>query len=113
MGLGWVLNCVIGLLGEKMVGGVVGLQRVALVGFNVGMGVGTLGVGACWVFMAWPEQRIHGATGGSWRCIGAICGASKIPHVLDSGQSCVHAGAWLLVVFVPSMVGGVVGFLGS
>jgi hypothetical protein len=31
-----------------MVGGVVGLQCVALVGFAVGMGVGTLGVDACW-----------------------------------------------------------------
>jgi hypothetical protein len=31
-----------------MVEGVVGLQCVALVGFAVGMGVGTLGVGACW-----------------------------------------------------------------
>jgi hypothetical protein len=43
-GLGWVLICVIGLDGEYMVGGVVGLQCVALVGFAVGMGVGTLGV---------------------------------------------------------------------
>ncbi len=42
-----------------MVGGVVGLQSVALVGFDVGIGVGTLGVGACWVGMAWPEQRIR------------------------------------------------------
>jgi hypothetical protein len=30
-----------------MVGGVVGLQNLALVGFAVGMGVGTLGIGAC------------------------------------------------------------------
>ena len=31
-----------------MVGGVVGLQNLALVGFAVGMGVGILDVGACW-----------------------------------------------------------------
>jgi hypothetical protein len=31
-----------------MVGGVVKLQHVALVGFSAGMGVGTLGVEACW-----------------------------------------------------------------
>jgi hypothetical protein len=31
-----------------MVGGVVGIHSVTLVGFAVGMGVGTLGVGACW-----------------------------------------------------------------
>jgi hypothetical protein len=31
-----------------MVGRMVGLQYVALVGFAAGMGVGTLGVGACW-----------------------------------------------------------------
>ncbi len=38
----------IGLLGGKIVGEVVGLQCVALAGFAVGMGVGTLSVGACW-----------------------------------------------------------------
>jgi hypothetical protein len=31
-----------------MVGGVVGVRCMALVGFAAGMGVGTLGVGACW-----------------------------------------------------------------
>jgi hypothetical protein len=31
-----------------MVGGVVGVRCVPLVGFAVGMGVGTLGVSVCW-----------------------------------------------------------------
>jgi hypothetical protein len=34
-----------------MVGGVVRLQCVALVGFAVSMGVGTLGVGVCWILL--------------------------------------------------------------
>jgi hypothetical protein len=34
--------------GRWVNGGRVGLQCVALVGFVVGMAVGTLGVGACW-----------------------------------------------------------------
>jgi hypothetical protein len=35
--------------------------------------------------------------------MGAICAASTIPRVVDSGWSCVCAGAWLLVVFVTSL----------
>jgi hypothetical protein len=103
-----------------MVGGVVGLQCVALVGFVVGMGVGTLGVGSCWDLLqvcciyclvgaikgdtglAWPEQRICGVTVGCGGCMGAICDASTILHVVGSGWSCVRAGAWLLVVLVIS-----------
>jgi hypothetical protein len=47
-----------------MVGGVVKLQCVALVGFATGMGVGTLGVGACWdllqvvvYIVEWAQSR--------------------------------------------------------
>ena len=36
-----------GLVGGKMVGGVVDVRGGALVGFSVGMGVGTLGAGGC------------------------------------------------------------------
>ncbi len=49
-----------------------------------------------------PEQRIHGVTVGCGGCMGAICDASTIPRVVGSGWSCVHAGAWLLVVFMTS-----------
>ncbi len=74
-----------------------GLQCVACVGFAIGMGVGTLGVGACWGLlgvvgtitgdtgiMAQPEQRICDVTVGCWRCMGAICDASTILRVVGS-----------------------------
>jgi hypothetical protein len=96
-----------------MVGGVVGLQKVALMGFAVGMGAikGETG-------MAWPEQRIRGVTVGCGRCMGAICDGSTIPRVVGSGWSCVRAGARLLVMFVTlwaeqSMGAWLVGLLGS
>jgi hypothetical protein len=68
--------------------------------------------------MARPEQRICGITVETWGCIGVICDASTIPCVVDSGRSCVHAGALWLVVFVTlleeqSVGAWLVGSLGS
>ena len=73
-----------------MVGAVVGLRCVALVGFAVGMGVGTLGLGLLRVVgtikgdtgMAWPEQRIRGVTVGCGSCMGASRDASTFLHVV-------------------------------
>jgi hypothetical protein len=50
--------------------------------------------------MARPEQTIHGVTVGCGGRMAAICDASTIPHVVDSGYSCVCSGAWSLVVLV-------------
>ncbi len=88
-----------------MVGALVCLRCVALVGFAVGMGVGTLGVGVCCELlqvhvgtikgdtgMAWPEQRIHDIT----VCMGVSCDASTFPCVVGS----VRAGVWSLIVFM-------------
>ena len=48
MRTGRASNGVVGLVGGEMVGGLVGVRDRALVGFAVGMDVGTLGVNACW-----------------------------------------------------------------
>jgi hypothetical protein len=76
-----------------MVGAVIGLRCVGLVGFAVGMGVGTLAVGVCWdllrvvgaimgdIGMARQEQRIRGVTVGCCGCMGASHDASTFPCV--------------------------------
>jgi hypothetical protein len=92
-----------------MVGVVLGLYCVALVGFAVGVGVGTLDVGVGWDLlqvrvgaikgdtgMARPERRICGITVGCGGRMGVRCDASTCPHVVGP----IRAGVWTLIVLV-------------